>query len=562
MSHASAVHRSWSTVGLIFGLLSASCGGSARSDELVVSSWFGACRSDPECAVGQCVCGLCSAACSSAADRGSCAGVAGTSCFANGHFAYRGLCAGRDVPGICLPECSAVARCDGGLSCVAGVCLPESVVAPGETALAAPRVCAQSPVVQGSVYAWRRDQIASLEGCEVIEGDLVIAPFPGIELFALRQLRAVLGTLNLGGGEALRWAATRGFVDTAAEPTPASLTSLVGLEALEEVGSLELQKVGVRDVSPLSRLHSIGPSQPGLSSGQLYIDQCNELENILGLASLVSLHRLEIHVAPRLSSLQGLAGVTELRELVLDGGLGLSSLDGLELPTELDVLHVQASGISNFGALSGIERVGELSLDGVPHYDVLPSLQSVERLYLGAGPADASQAFASLRSLRSLSIIRHNQLIAPPRFDALGDTTRGVSLEIVDNDNLASLPAMPGIRAFDVVHVEENESLGTIELPAMETATLIDVRDNAALTDMRLDGLVVASQAVRVTGNSALLPDALSELSDVETPQLKLAGNSGDSRELDPCPWVLDGACDEFPLNLCAPDSDTEDCYN
>lgn len=469
----------------------------------------------------------------------------------------------RDVPGICLSECNDAARCDAGLSCVAGVCLPETVAAPAIAASTVPRLCAGKSVVQGTVYAWRRDQVESLEGCKVIEGDLVIDPFPGIELTPLRQLRTVRGTLSLGGGEALRWAAGRGLVNADDEPTPASLTSLVGLESLEEVGSLELAKLGVRDVSPLSSLRSIGPRQAGVTSGQLLIDECNELENLLGLASLASLHRLEIHVAPRLSSLQGLAGVTQLRELVLDGGLGgLSTLDGLVLPNELDVLHLQTPEVTNFDALGGIERVGDLSLDGVPHYDVLPSLHGVERLFLGGGPADASQSFASLRSLRSLFIIRHNGLIAPPRFDALDTAASGVSLEIVDNNNLISLPSMVGVRTFDVVHVEENESLGAIAFPGMETATLIDVRDNAALTEIRLDGLVSASQAVRVTGNSALLSDALSELSNVETPQLKLGGNRGDPRELDPCPWVRDGVCDEFPLNLCAPESDTEDCYN
>lgn len=135
------------------------------------------------------------------------------------------------MPGICLSECNDAARCDAGLSCVAGVCLPETVAAPAIAASAIPRLCAGKPVVQGTVYAWRRDQVESLEGCQVIEGDLAIDPFPGIELTPLRQLRTVRGTLSLGGGEALRWAAGRGLVNADDEPTPASLTSLVGVTA-------------------------------------------------------------------------------------------------------------------------------------------------------------------------------------------------------------------------------------------------------------------------------------------------------------------------------------------
>jgi hypothetical protein len=85
--------------------------------------WLVRCTSDTECAIGQCVCGLCTEPCDEASS--ACSGVPeGASCFAGRDIAHAALCRATTVPGICLPGCSAGEDCGEGHICALGACLP------------------------------------------------------------------------------------------------------------------------------------------------------------------------------------------------------------------------------------------------------------------------------------------------------------------------------------------------------------------------------------------------------------------------------------------------------
>jgi hypothetical protein len=89
------------------------------------SDWLVRCTSDDECAVGQCVCGLCSESCTGE-EAGECSGVpAGAACFAGGTSARAALCHASTVAGICLVPCSPGDDCGEGYVCALGACLPE-----------------------------------------------------------------------------------------------------------------------------------------------------------------------------------------------------------------------------------------------------------------------------------------------------------------------------------------------------------------------------------------------------------------------------------------------------
>ena len=97
------------------------------------AGWLSRCTSDVECAIGACVCGLCTAACSNESDV--CSGVPGAaSCFAGGSIARAALCHATTVPGICLQPCNTSDECGEGFSCALGACLP----APAGQAVASP----------------------------------------------------------------------------------------------------------------------------------------------------------------------------------------------------------------------------------------------------------------------------------------------------------------------------------------------------------------------------------------------------------------------------------------
>jgi hypothetical protein len=102
----------------------ASCGEDSYEPD-VPSDWLVRCTSDAECAIGQCVCGLCTEPCT-ADGSDTCAGVPeGAACFAGGTTAWAALCRSSTVPGICLPPCEAGDDCGEGYICALGACLPE-----------------------------------------------------------------------------------------------------------------------------------------------------------------------------------------------------------------------------------------------------------------------------------------------------------------------------------------------------------------------------------------------------------------------------------------------------
>jgi hypothetical protein len=101
------------------------CGGSKAAGELgpPEPSWLVPCAASSECAIGECLCGVCTEPC--AADVGDCSGApAGASCFASGSVGHAAACGDSDTPGVCLPGCRAGDDCGDGFACTLGACVP------------------------------------------------------------------------------------------------------------------------------------------------------------------------------------------------------------------------------------------------------------------------------------------------------------------------------------------------------------------------------------------------------------------------------------------------------
>jgi hypothetical protein len=98
---------------------------SAPESTAVETAWLVRCTADTECAIGACVCGLCTESCTSDESGDACGGVPeGASCFDGGTVARAALCHATTVPGICLPPCDAGDDCGEGFICALGACLP------------------------------------------------------------------------------------------------------------------------------------------------------------------------------------------------------------------------------------------------------------------------------------------------------------------------------------------------------------------------------------------------------------------------------------------------------
>lgn len=102
--------------------------------------WGSRCSADDECSIGQCVCGVCSEACSGEPD--ACSGLPeGATCYTGRSLPRAALCHATTVPGICLLPCNSDDECDEGLVCALGACLPEpesSAESASSAALSAP----------------------------------------------------------------------------------------------------------------------------------------------------------------------------------------------------------------------------------------------------------------------------------------------------------------------------------------------------------------------------------------------------------------------------------------
>jgi O-glycosyl hydrolase len=88
------------------------------------TNWLRTCESDNECGTGlSCVCGVCTARCSS--DE-ACGSAPGASCVPTDAPGAVAVCGGQPPPatGMCLPTCDAPSDCANGQECVAGACRP------------------------------------------------------------------------------------------------------------------------------------------------------------------------------------------------------------------------------------------------------------------------------------------------------------------------------------------------------------------------------------------------------------------------------------------------------
>jgi hypothetical protein len=144
-------------VGLCAVAFGGACSTQASSGKGSETSWLSSCASDDDCAVGQCVCGVCTTPCSANSD---CPGGSdpGT-CAVSGSTGFSTLCG---VPvatptGVCVHGCGDGAVCPNGFACTDGACLPE-------TGTATSGVVQNGSQQAGSSTAYFADAYISVKG--------------------------------------------------------------------------------------------------------------------------------------------------------------------------------------------------------------------------------------------------------------------------------------------------------------------------------------------------------------------------------------------------------------
>jgi hypothetical protein len=332
--------------------------------------------------------------------------------------------------------------------------------------------CADSPQVIGDVAVTNQREMELLEGCEAIEGNLVVIGFPGADLRPLHALRTVSGRLHLAGNP------DRGLAPPDVEG--AWLESIEGLESLESVGQIHIQGLLAENLDPLASLRE-------LTTGTL-----------------------SVQTSPNLVDLGGLAQLRGVRELFLSCE-ALESMDGLVLPEEMRSLRL--IGFSSTGAppsfLGQLRSIGVRSItrDFFVSGSALKNMDAFSDLrWVGTAEILANPALESMDGLSGLTDAGAIEVSGNPNLTRLPDLSKLYDLRALtvgDNERLTALPPLP-LESLQLTYVRE----GLVDERPVEFLSsrpdLIDISGNPALTAITLPAAWVSVAAVKIEGNATL----------------------------------------------------------
>ena len=378
--------------------------------------------------------------------------------------------------------------------------------------------------VIGNIVASSQADIDRLAGCRELPGSLrVVTPAdaPGsISLAPLAELRRVAGQLQLSG----------------------PLTSLAGLESLEQVGVLHLRDALVPDLVPLSNLTRVETPKDWQSS-DILITNCDQLVNLWGLENLTAWGSLELSYSDGLVSLEGLTAPEQLDRVVLNAMPQLSDISALEPVRGVDFFNMWRTAVSQFGGFS-LERADTLNLTENPaltDLDGLRRLSEVEDLLIVDNDALVRMDLPGLRRWDNISITNNAVLVAVPQFNGTTNVTSVVSgleggprgfqrglFEVGDNPLLTTIDMY---NSFDIesIVIYRNPSLEQVSIPNVLRADSLWVQDNALLQVVFIYGLVQI-------GNLTLRNNPVMSVSAFATVQAASRDVSGNLDELEPTP--------------------------
>ena len=412
--------------------------------------------------------------------------------------------------------------------------------------------CAESTEIEGDVRVENQADLDALAGCEQIAGDLAIEIFETTDLAPLGSLRVVGGTLELGARppapifdtleewEALR-AEREARIDRMQEIADAGwLRSLHGVEALEQVGALDVSDISAPDLRAFSSLRNVSAHYGGPSAGQLIIARARELLDLSGLEALVGIRELWITGNPALESLVGVRLPTSLESVRVGGNPRLADLDPLRSIEDVEATFVLTdSAVRDLDALASLENVLEsVEISDNPELvdaSGLVTLSDTRSLTI-SGNAALTQLpeFASLFTLTQL-YIQDNAALETFTLDSGGLALRELSLPdrllprsaellaITGNDKLRSIALPNSFPVTSVLAIEGNPSLVSVDLGNLERVTeLLTIVENAQLSQVQL-GVLRNAGAVEVINNPRLETAALA---GVPTFQSTFTGNA------------------------------------
>jgi hypothetical protein len=372
----------------------------------------------------------------------------------------------------------------------------------------------------GDVSTFRQTEIDKLAGCERINGNLQIRSFPeeGLSLAALSSLREVHGNVLI-------------------ERVP----SLAGLEALEQVGNLQLSEIGDTDLSALHSLRRIEFTAAGWSpGGTINIQGSHNLKSLAGLEQLEAWNSLSLIDSPELATVAGIAGPTVLSSINLGNLPALRDLGGLDFVFQVDTLDLHDTGVTSLGSELDLYDAGSITIDHNPALTSLAgfgSLSSVESLRLNDNDSLIAVDLPRLQQAQTISITNNDVLEHIPAYqgDAVGglafgdDSASGLNFvypsqtlyEVGGNARLLDVAAPDSFGQVQQISIWGNPALSNVNLNNLQQANGLEVRDNPVLRRVIAPALTRVGD-LEVVDNPAL---STADFVSVKTFSRTMSGN-------------------------------------
>jgi hypothetical protein len=343
------------------------------------------------------------------------------------------------------------------------------------------------------VVATTQEQIEALRGCRELMGSLTVRldnDAPGsLSLEPLASLEIVRGQLWING--------------------PA--TSLSGLEALEEVGALELTGLRVPSLAPLQALTRVQGDPTlrvfngGIYGGTIRVSDCEGLTDLQGLENLTNWRGLSVEDTDTIESLAGVRPPVIMESIVLQSLPQLKTVSALAAVREADYVIINNTGLERLDPL-GLNIVSFVDVSQNPaltDLDGLQSLSLVENLRIEDNDALVRIELPDLRDFDAFSILGNDALVTVPFYNAdqislpaLAETPgilsvraqRGV-FEVGSNAILSSIILPTGTADIAVVSINRNPSLVSVDMGELERAQTLWLLENPLLSSVAMPNL-------------------------------------------------------------------------
>jgi hypothetical protein len=350
------------------------------------------------------------------------------------------------------------------------------------------------------------------ESTIVDESVKIASQFEGTDLTPLGSLRNIDGHFHLGVYPELElldemsldaWRAEFARIEQIVDA--GWLTSLAGVEALQQVGGLTLVGISAPNLEAFESLRRMNGDMVGAVSGALNIRGAKNLVDLSGLENVRGIRWLEMNDNESFESLDGLQLSTQMQHLWLSNMPALTDIDALA-PVEFvaALVYLDNTGVTSLDGLASLQTVVEdLALFNnaeLTNVDSLDSLYVVNSLVFSGNPklthlpefaglvgidgfeaynnAELTRIALNFPSLISFNIVQDSDV----------PTSAGV-IEIGDNPKLATLSFESGFSSAEVLAVYRNDSLTRLDLGSLQKLDRLSINGNAALAEVALGEL-------------------------------------------------------------------------